>query len=189
MTLFVTHYPQVPSLAQMYPGAKNVHMKTTIDLSPEAPRAHAARANAPAAATTTTPAAGIHYLHEVSTGPCDMKSGYGLAMAEQYGFPQAVMDDARALRNVVREKFPVLLQQQHSGAERSLAAINTLLQHLLLLRNSTLEPRAMQLYLQNLRERIPQHVAADMLTWLKGGPGEEAGEQTECQEQGKVTRV
>ena len=89
---------------------------------------------------------------------------YGLAMAEQCGFPKAVLDDARELRSVVREKFPVLMQQ-HTGSERSIAAIN--LQHLLLLRDSALEPHAMQLYLHNLLERIPDSIAEDMLVWQK----------------------
>lgn len=190
MTLFVTHYPQVTSLAQMYPSAKNVHMKTSIDLTP-------APANPEGPRTTESAAAGLRYLHEVSTGPCDMKSGYGLAMAEQSGFPRAVMDEARVLRSVVRENFPVLVQQQQDGdSQRSLAAAHTLLQHLLLLRNSTLEPRAMQLYLHNLRERIPDRVAEEMRAWLRGvgagaGRGDERAEEDreEAGEQAKSARV
>jgi DNA mismatch repair protein MSH4 len=159
MTLFVTHYPQVTSLAQMYPGAKNVHMRTSIDLAPDAQ-------DATVAGVAVSAASGIRYLHEVSTGPCDMKSGYGLAMAEQCGFPREVLQDARTLRAVVRDKFPVLMQEQHGTAQRSLAAIHTLLQHLLVLRHTNLEPRNMQLYLHNLRERVPDAVAEEIHTWL-----------------------
>jgi DNA mismatch repair protein MSH4 len=150
MTLFVTHYPQITSLAQMYPNVKNVHMKTSIEISADA-QGH-----------TSSAPAGMKYLHEVSTGPCDMKSGYGIIMAEQSGFPEDVLDDARTLRNVVKEKFPVLIQ--HSGhADKSLAALSTILQHLQLLKSSTLDSRALQLYLHNMRDRIPLATAQEML--------------------------
>lgn len=32
-TMFVTHYPQITSLAAMYPNVKNVHMRTSLDTS------------------------------------------------------------------------------------------------------------------------------------------------------------
>ena len=35
-TLFVTHYPQITSLAAMYPNVKNVHMRTSLDTAAEA---------------------------------------------------------------------------------------------------------------------------------------------------------
>jgi hypothetical protein len=41
-----------------------------------------------------------------------------------------------------------------------------LLQHLLVLRHTNLEPRNMQLYLHNLRERVPDAVAEEIHTWL-----------------------
>jgi len=31
-TMFVTHYPQITSLAAMYPNVKNVHMRTSLDI-------------------------------------------------------------------------------------------------------------------------------------------------------------
>jgi len=33
MTLLVTHYPQITHLANLYPAVKNMHLKTSIDLS------------------------------------------------------------------------------------------------------------------------------------------------------------
>jgi hypothetical protein len=73
------------------------------------------------------------------------------------------------LRNVVKEKFPVLIQ--HAGqADKSLAALSMLLQHLQLLKSSTLDSRSLQLYLHNLRERISPVTAQGMLKRInKGG--------------------
>jgi len=98
----------------------------------------------------------MKYLHEVGSGPCDMKSGYGLLMAEQSGFPRSVLQDARQLRSVVRDQFPVLVSNgggisgisgardggSSSGAANgacnnsSVAAVTSLLQHLLLLKTT-----------------------------------------------------
>lgn len=165
MTLFVTHYPQITSLVHMYPNVKNVHLKTAINATalPQPPPSNSTISSASIAAV---PSSAMKYLHEVGTGPCDMKSGYGLIMAEQSGFPKEVLDDARHFRGVVRDKFPVLLQQQHDSVDRSVGALNSLLQQLLLLKNSTLDTRAQVQYLNNLRDRIPDHVAFDTSRWL-----------------------
>ena len=148
-TLFVTHYPQLTALADMYPNVANVHLRTSIDV-----QAMTALAATAASAVTAArqglgqgPGSGlgqdsagggtgadqqqqqqhIKFLHQVSdrvpdrllplslssylfththshthtffvvcyflfccllqvgTGPCDMKSGYGLLMAEAAG--------------------------------------------------------------------------------------------------------
>ena len=81
----------------------------------------------------TTILDGIKHLHQISCGPCDMKSGYGekkivyiniylymyvfiymyvwllgIMMAEACGFPREVLDESRALRKIVRESFPLM---------------------------------------------------------------------------------
>ncbi len=130
----------------------------------------------------------MKYLHEVGAGPCDMKSGYGLLMAEQSGFPRSVLQDARQLRSVVRDQFPVLVSNgggssgtSAAGISNSVAAMTSLLQHLLLLKttiNTSSSDRgndgeditrsaAARQYLQSLRDRIPDSAAQDMLLWLR----------------------
>jgi DNA mismatch repair ATPase MutS len=66
ITLFVTHYPQITLLANLYPNAKNMHLKTTIVTSTSG------GSNQAGAVTD-----GIKYLHQIGNGACDMKSGYG----------------------------------------------------------------------------------------------------------------
>ena len=139
----------------------------------------------------------MKYLHEVGAGPCDMKSGYGLLMAEQSGFPRSVLQDARQLRSVVRDQFPVLVRGGggeggsnggSGGADAagtnnnsSVAAVTSLLQHLLLLKTTMTtaasssdrsggdreDTSAARQYLQSLRDRIPDSAAQDMLLWLR----------------------
>ena len=165
MTLFVTHYPQITSLAQMYPNVKNVHLKTSLDLT--TPVLHSpSNSNAAASRDRGSDQQGMKYLHEVVSGPCDMKSGYGILMAEQSGFPREVIEDAKALRTIVREKFPVLVQENVTTSRSNISVVTTLLQHILLLKNSPLDAQAMQLYLHNLRERIPDTTAQDIVSWL-----------------------
>ena len=135
----------------------------------------------------------MKYLHEVGAGPCDMKSGYGLLMAEQSGFPRSVLQDARQLRSVVRDQFPVLVRggggesggsggADAAGTDNnsSMAVVTSLLQHLLLLKTTmnsaassdssggaTEDTSAARQYLQSLRDRIPDSAAQDMLLWLR----------------------
>ena len=136
----------------------------------------------------------MKYLHEVGAGPCDMKSGYGLLMAEQSGFPRSVLQDARQLRSVVRDQFPVLVRggggeggsnggraanAADTNNNSSMAAVTSLLQHLLLLKTTMTtaatsdssggdreDTSAARQYLQSLRDRIPDSAAQDMLLWL-----------------------
>jgi hypothetical protein len=145
----------------MYPNVKNVHLKTTLDVR------HDDGYDTAGSGSTMV----MKYLREVSSGPCEMNSGYGIIMAEQCGFPTATLEDAKALRSVVREKFPVLAQQQNitEAVDCNVNAINNLLQHLLLLKNSTLDTRAMQSYIQNLRNKISQETADELLMWLSVG--------------------
>ncbi|KAJ1417315.1 muts domain V-domain-containing protein, partial [Ochromonadaceae sp. CCMP2298] len=140
LTLFVTHYPQITNLVRMYANVKNIHMKTTVD-------------------SASVASTGMRYLREVGNGPCDMTSCYGIIMAESMGFPADITAEARTLRSIVRDKFPVLTDQGQQSASRSASSVTNLLQQLQLLRASTLDDRATQVYLHNLRERIPAQAA------------------------------
>jgi DNA mismatch repair ATPase MutS len=99
-TLFVTHYPQLTSLAAIYPNVKNVHLKTAVDVIGGSTAAAAAPAPLGGVAATAQGQGGatMRYLHQVGHGPCDMRSGYGIMMAEACGFPSDLIADARALQ-------------------------------------------------------------------------------------------
>jgi DNA mismatch repair ATPase MutS len=145
----------------MYGNAKNVHLKTAIDST-----------GGSSASIHGGSGASIKYLREVSAGPCDLRSGYGILMAEQCGFPSAVLLDARELRTVIRDKFPVLIGGGGGGEisseeEQSLGSLTTLLQHLSLLKTRTqLDDHAVRASLSKLRAAIPECTAAAIIAWL-----------------------
>jgi DNA mismatch repair protein MSH4 len=55
-TLFVTHYTQLTVLSKMYSNVTNIHLKTTFGALNE----------------------GLTFFYEIGTGPCEIKSGYGV---------------------------------------------------------------------------------------------------------------
>ena len=92
---------------------------------------------------------GILFTHEVGQGPCEIKGGYGILMSELCGFPEAMVDEARAIQRTVRNLFPLLIQSQ--PPDESLRGISATLQALLLLQNSTLDDVSFCRYLAILR--------------------------------------
>lgn len=61
MCFFVTHYPQLNRLADVYPNVQNVHLESSI----------ARGGNG----------GGISYTHKVKSGTCDMSKDYGVSLA------------------------------------------------------------------------------------------------------------
>lgn len=80
-TLFVTHYPQLTSLSTMYSNVKNVHLRTSIDISqPLSLPFHGAESSSGRIPVTVSardqqPNQRMKFLYQVTGGPCDMKSG------------------------------------------------------------------------------------------------------------------
>ena len=164
----------------MYPCVKNVHLKTVIDLGQIGggeSQLHSVDA--------VTSLCSIRYLREIETGPCDMKSGYGLIMAENCGFPTSVMTDARLIRKSVRNIYPFLAQQWQVTDESEkfggAFAVKVTLDHLKLLESSTLSIEGLRSYLYNLRKRIPSCSANEMISYLRklGTDGSGGGLQHE----------
>lgn len=139
-TLFVTHYPQITSIANMHTNARNVHFRTTFN-------------------NTTS---SINHLHQLSNGPCDLSTGYGIMAAEVCGFDSTIVQDARRLRKVVRDSYPQLLPTtimlvDTNGAgltTTTVASLTILVRGLLLLQHSTLDRQGLREYLQSLRRRV-----------------------------------
>jgi DNA mismatch repair ATPase MutS len=166
-TLFVTHYPQITALPDLYPNAKNVHLRTSIDLAPGS-------SSDPAAAD-----GGIVYLHQIGAGPCDMRAGYGLIMAEQCGYPADVLADAREIRRAVRDAYPILTAHQAPATTDNahLKMMGDLLRQLQLLKDSTLDDAGLRQYLHNLRSRVSEEDAQAMLRCLEQAEREAAAER------------
>jgi len=88
MTFFVTHYPQIAKLAEIYPNVQNQHLGSQI--------AQASRGNE----------SNISYTHKIKPGPCKVGSDYGVEMAATCGWPSDVIQNARKIRQLVQDKIP-----------------------------------------------------------------------------------
>ncbi|CAB1104368.1 unnamed protein product [Ectocarpus sp. CCAP 1310/34] len=91
-TLFVTHYSQMPGLADLYPNVENIHLQTAL-----APAATATGATGGMGGHTGA----LRYLHKALDGRCDPGDGYGIRTAEMCGLPWEIVEEARVLRTQV----------------------------------------------------------------------------------------
>lgn len=125
--LFVTHFPQLTELPNMYPYARNLHLKTNLlllnsDTASEAnhnPQHSHAITNQRSNYRDSggAPRVGIEFLHQVDPGASDMNNGYGILMSEICDFPASIVQDARKFRQQLGDLYPFhcdssYLQQQ-----------------------------------------------------------------------------
>jgi DNA mismatch repair protein MSH4 len=142
-TLFVTHYPQLVLLSDMYPQVSNLHMKTSVDIERNK---------------------GIKFLHEIGTGSCEIKSGYGIAMAQYCGFSSALITKAKAKLRLVRNKFPLLMQAPK--ADKTIHGVSLLLRHLKSLKAGSIQGDALLSILDTLRQRVDRESSDSLLALL-----------------------
>jgi DNA mismatch repair protein MSH4 len=101
---FVTHYPQLTKLAEVYPGVvQNIHLEAHLS-----PGTHGNQQ--------------LSYTHKVKAGSCSVSSEYGVELAAYCGWTQDVIDQARAHEGHVRSLLPEgSLGQDHATSARSRA--------------------------------------------------------------------
>jgi len=85
ITFFVTHYPQLTRLADIYPNVQNYHLEATIG--------QGARGS-------------ISYTHKVRAGACSVATDYGVEMAAACGWPIEIVDQAKAMEADVQAHLP-----------------------------------------------------------------------------------
>lgn len=139
--LFATHFTNMTCLEDLYPGVRNIHMKGDYS------------------APVDGSSGNLQFMHKLGTGPCRVEEGYGIAAAERCGFPRSVLDDA--------SQFAAQLKSMHAwacssdGGSKSVAVLNSLLDNLLILKNSTLSPDGLRTYLHGLHSKMTaQQIAA-----------------------------
>ena len=71
-TFFVTHYPQLCRLSQVYSSVQNQHLKASVGVGGNG---------------------NISYTHKLSSGPCRVAPDYGVEMAVSCGWPEDVVED------------------------------------------------------------------------------------------------
>ena len=89
MTFFVTHYPQLCRLSNVYPSVQNQHLQAAVSRDENG---------------------GISYTHKVSPGPCNVDSDYGVEMASSCGWPVDVLHNVSLSYSAGRSSRPVLIQ-------------------------------------------------------------------------------
>jgi DNA mismatch repair ATPase MutS len=83
-TFFVTHYPQLTKLSQVYPGIWNQHMGAQLSKDGGA----------------------IHYSHMIQNGPCQISADYGVEISASCGWPRDVVASAKDIRLQIEEMLP-----------------------------------------------------------------------------------
>jgi MutS domain V len=85
LTFFVTHYPQLTTLASIYPSVQNIHLAATISHGPTSE---------------------IRYAHKAKPGACSVSTDYGIEMAGACGWPMETVNHARSVQQHIEELLP-----------------------------------------------------------------------------------
>jgi len=72
MTFFVTHYPQLCQLSNVYPSVQNQHLSASV---------------------SAQEAGDIQYTHKLANGPCPATTDYGVEMASSCAWPEDVVNE------------------------------------------------------------------------------------------------
>ena len=151
MTFFVTHYPQIAKLSEVYPNVQNQHLGAHITSSSSSNNGDRSR---------------ISYTHKIMPGPCKAQGDYGVEMAVTCGWPDDAVKNARRIREEVKRKMPgedvcysEHSQQNENFAENRRNAHNILCdisKHLAAMKEGEgrLSKEAKKNYLQELRDRL-----------------------------------
>jgi DNA mismatch repair protein MSH4 len=85
MTFFVTHYPQLSRLGDIYPNVQNMHLEASVSRGSDGE---------------------IRYTHKVKAGRCKVSTDYGVELAAACGWPSDVLQNARSVESNVQALCP-----------------------------------------------------------------------------------
>ena len=184
-TLFITHYSQITNLADMYPNVRNIHLKVALDYNYTNNSSNISNNSMVVTTTTnnmnntnnTTSSSSssssmnmirakehIKFIHQVGSGPSELKDGYGILMSELCGFPTGMIEQARVYQKIVRHLYPIYIN--HNDIDPSVGLVSNLLQHLLLLNNTSLDDDSLCQYLNTLRIKVSEKATNNILHYL-----------------------
>jgi DNA mismatch repair protein MSH4 len=127
-TIFVTHYVQLTELELLYPNVKNYHLMVTTHIDGK-----------------------LNFLYSVGEGSCS-EARYGLKLAKMLGLPKDILEDADNICQQVLEERQKKNQslKEKSKQTNKLRATYQLAQRILALKHSTLDLKALTIYLRKL---------------------------------------
>jgi DNA mismatch repair protein MSH4 len=187
MTLFVTHFAQLTSLEEVYPAAVcNVHLGGS---ALNADTSEARRSSSSSAVLVEGGLLGEDgsnsgkridenesaCTHRMCTGPSPLRSGYGLMAAQRCGMPTEVLEAANAMHRRIKQLHPLILDI--SAAQRDVAALQSLLGSLSVLRSSTLDNAGIRFYLSTLAQKLTDSERQGLIQALDSLT---IGNQTSC---------
>ena len=149
-TFFVTHYPQLTKLADIYPGIWNQHMGATL----------------------ANDGGAILYSHMIQNGACQMASDYGVEIAATCGWPQGVVASAKEIRTQIEAILPdctapiVVSAKEFEDKRRACNSIVELCNQLKGLGDSG-DERTLRENLEGLRQALITQGGADVLSSLR----------------------
>eukprot|EP01039_Chlorochromonas_danica_P003316 gene3316-3638_t len=127
--LFVTHFPQVTLLHELYFPVENIHLQTIVDADNQD--------------------AALHFAFKVSYGPSDLDSGYGLTVASAAAFPRRILDATRQKRNTFKGRYNLTLCERRKRGD----CWRLLLQHLIKIFEESKDETRLRFWLQDLKVR------------------------------------
>jgi len=88
LCFFVTHYPHLNRLADVYPNVQNVHLEASVGEG------------------EGRGSSSIRYTHKVKSGCCSVSTDYGVELAAACGWTLDTQQDARGMETTARELLP-----------------------------------------------------------------------------------
>ena len=141
MTFFVTHYPQLNRLAEIYPCAQNISMDAKIsggDLGE------------------------IRYTYKIKSGACKYETDYGIKLASLCGWPSSIVADAANIEGQIAHLLPQDGPCQDDGSTSDpLAIYHALLNVQKALKdiaNTERPPQSMNSFRQMLQDVKDSHI-------------------------------
>jgi hypothetical protein len=92
MTFFVTHYPQLCQLSQVYPSVQNQHLNASV---------------------SSKEAGDIRYTYKLTSGQCPATTDYGVEMASSCGWPEDVVNDVSLTPTTCPLESPLHVSRQY----------------------------------------------------------------------------
>lgn len=146
MAFFVTHYPQLTKLANIYGGVENTFLEATIDSNDKG---------------------GITYSHKVKVGSCKLMTDHGVRLAYHCGWHENLYDDAVKLQKLVAAGLPDEFTYEDENSCQNFEEANKVLGKLVSeLANSDLLEDSPTRFAENLsvlQEHIAQQIKPDIL--------------------------
>ena len=150
--LFVTHFPEITALQELYfPKVRNKHLQITLQDVDFGNTTTRNDRNNGINRVSENRDNGSSFLYQVGEGSSVIRGGYGLRMAELCGFPQEILRLAWNMQTKARQVLPRFILP---SVDRTNDVTRVLLRRLCFLSTSSLNQAGITAYVDNIRKKI-----------------------------------